>query len=376
MIDVATKHPIYDADTHFTIDPVSRVMTNEAPQRTNLIQGDHNSERFTFELPRIIEGHDMSQCDSVQVHYINIDSQNKEQQSTGIYDVEDMEVSPDDENAIVCSWLISQKATKYIGSLNFVLRFACVNGDGSLSYAWHSAVFSQISVSKGINNSDEIVEDYFDILAQWAARFDEMEQGAGHTHSNKAVLDKFGINKANTRPTFGGTSQSNALALIDDVNQSVGYLRQDLQEQIALIPKFSISVVDTLPTTDINYSALYLLRDTEASGNSYTEYIYVRGVWEKLGTQSFDVDLSEYYTKQEIDKKGFITADQLPSGGDGIVVETDPTVPAWAKEPEKPTYTAEEVGALPVGTVIPTTEELVNAVIEALPKYEGEVSEV
>ena len=29
------------------------------------------------------------------------------------------------------------------------------------------------------------------------------------------------------------------------------------------------------------------------------------------------------------------------------VVETDPTVPEWAKQPEKPTYTAAEVGALP-----------------------------
>ena len=29
------------------------------------------------------------------------------------------------------------------------------------------------------------------------------------------------------------------------------------------------------------------------------------------------------------------------------VVETDPTVPGWAKQPEKPTYTAAEVGALP-----------------------------
>lgn len=44
----------------------------------------------------------------------------------------------------------------------------------------------------------------------------------------------------------------------------------------------------------------------------------------------------------------------LPSGGSGgITEETDPTVPAWAKAPEKPSYTAEEVGALPVGTEIP-----------------------
>lgn len=32
--------------------------------------------------------------------------------------------------------------------------------------------------------------------------------------------------------------------------------------------------------------------------------------------------------------------------------ETDPTVPAWAKEPNKPTYTASDVGALPDTTVL------------------------
>lgn len=35
------------------------------------------------------------------------------------------------------------------------------------------------------------------------------------------------------------------------------------------------------------------------------------------------------------------------------VNETDPTVPEWAKQPEKPTYTAEEIGALPADTPIP-----------------------
>ena len=41
--------------------------------------------------------------------------------------------------------------------------------------------------------------------------------------------------------------------------------------------------------------------------------------------------------------------------------ETDPTVPDWAKRPEKPTYTAKDVGALPDNTKIPTkTSELEN----------------
>ena len=47
--------------------------------------------------------------------------------------------------------------------------------------------------------------------------------------------------------------------------------------------------------------------------------------------------------------------------GGGIQEETDPTVPAWAKEPQKPSYTAQEVGALPAGTKIPAkTSDLSN----------------
>lgn len=36
--------------------------------------------------------------------------------------------------------------------------------------------------------------------------------------------------------------------------------------------------------------------------------------------------------------------------------ETDPTVPSWAKASSKPTYTAQEVGALPVDTTIPDAQ--------------------
>ena len=49
---------------------------------------------------------------------------------------------------------------------------------------------------------------------------------------------------------------------------------------------------------------------------------------------------------------------QAPSG---VTEETDPTVSEWAKQPTKPSYTAHEVGALPVGTKIPTkTSDLTN----------------
>ena len=49
------------------------------------------------------------------------------------------------------------------------------------------------------------------------------------------------------------------------------------------------------------------------------------------------------------------------TGTGGIAEETDPTVPEWAKQPTKPTYTAHEVGALPDTTKIPSkTSDLQN----------------
>ena len=47
--------------------------------------------------------------------------------------------------------------------------------------------------------------------------------------------------------------------------------------------------------------------------------------------------------------------------GDYLTEELDPTVPEWAKQPQKPAYTAQEVGALPATTHIPSTAADVNA---------------
>lgn len=42
-----------------------------------------------------------------------------------------------------------------------------------------------------------------------------------------------------------------------------------------------------------------------------------------------------------------VTAAKIVTDGGGITTETDPTVPSWAKESSKPSYTASEVGAVP-----------------------------
>jgi len=56
-----------------------------------------------------------------------------------------------------------------------------------------------------------------------------------------------------------------------------------------------------------------------------------RNLWSRVKTMFSGLD-----TRVEtIESAGYITQ------------ETDPTVPSWAKQPSKPTYTASEVGAIP-----------------------------
>lgn len=70
-------------------------------------------------------------------------------------------------------------------------------------------------------------------------------------------------------------------------------------------------------------------------------------------------------------KQDALTAAQLAAVNSGVTaekvatydafMESDPTVPTWAKQATKPTYTAAEVGALPDTTAIPTkTSDLTN----------------
>ena len=159
------SHQIYDSDKHFVIDPITRNITNNSSKLT-ITQYDHNSERFTFEIPRIIEGHDMSLSDLVRVHFINIGSI-KTNTNSGVYEVDDMSVSLDDPDTIAFSWLISGAATKYNGSLNFAIRFYCLSDESEIEYSWGTNIYSGIKVSNGLDNSETIVEDYVDVLEKW-----------------------------------------------------------------------------------------------------------------------------------------------------------------------------------------------------------------
>ena len=159
MID---KHPVVDSDARWIINPESREITTTS-NKLELIQGDHQSERITFEIPKIVEGHDMSLCDRIEVHYINIDRKTKTT-SKDVYITDDAVI---DENNVVFSWLISGNATKYYGSLNFVICFECLDADGNYTYKWNTEICKLLIIGEGISNTTAVTEDYSDILEKF-----------------------------------------------------------------------------------------------------------------------------------------------------------------------------------------------------------------
>lgn len=72
-----------------------------------------------------------------------------------------------------------------------------------------------------------------------------------------------------------------------------------INNNISAIPKFAITVVENLPTSNISPTTIYIKKtSTTETGNLYTEYIYVNNVWEELGTQT--LDLSGYTTTEAL----------------------------------------------------------------------------
>lgn len=151
---MAHTHDMFDTDQYFSINENTRAITYEGDGIPVITQGDRNSERFTFELPRYIDGHDMTKCNIAQVHFVNINASDPAERISDIYDMTDLQVDIEDDELALCTWLINANATKYVGSLNFALRFACTNGN-VVEYSWSTIPYTKIVIASTIDNTEE-----------------------------------------------------------------------------------------------------------------------------------------------------------------------------------------------------------------------------
>lgn len=106
--------------------------------------------------------------------------------------------------------------------------------------------------------------------------------------------------------------------------------------------EFAAKLAQEIPKIDPTLTYRGQSADSKTTGDA------LRSLSEEKISKPETAEIGQLLSVKSVDENGkpteFKTVD--PAGG-GVIQETDPTVPAWAKQPEKPEYTAAEVHALP-----------------------------
>ena len=96
----------------------------------------------------------MSLCNYAEVNFSNkADGTGK--QIYGSYIIDDLQIYSEDEDKVMCTWLISSDATQQVGTLDFGLRFICADENFLAGYKWSTATYTGIKVLKGMPDTLE-----------------------------------------------------------------------------------------------------------------------------------------------------------------------------------------------------------------------------
>ena len=216
-----SKSHVVDDTVLFKVDPITRQIIKVDENDVVLVKNDHNSERYRISMPRYIDGHDMSLCDTARVHYINTGTTSGVV-SSDVYESDDLGLvieegmTEADATEISFTWLVANTATQEHGRLAFAIELCCT-GDNTLDgYAWHSGVYADITVSDGIHNGKAIVGVYGDILQSWW---------------EKLFVDMGGVVEENSKNRFrfwlGTQEEYNAIKPEDIIPDCVYFIKDE-----------------------------------------------------------------------------------------------------------------------------------------------------
>lgn len=75
------------------------------------------------------------------------------------------------------------------------------------------------------------------------------------------------------------------------------YTQSEVNDLISQLASLSVEIVETLPTSDISTTTIYLINVPDTT--NYVQWMYINNAWANIGSTS--VDLTNYYTKTQTD---------------------------------------------------------------------------
>lgn len=322
-LEASGAEPVNDI---FLINPETRTITVPETEKIFGVSHDGNTERKHFRCPKVVGDN----IDLSTMHlYINYQNANGDKYP---YLVEDVQT---DGDYITYSWLIGPDVVAYKGQIKFIV--CAKKGDGTIP-EWNTTI-AEGTVLEGLEATDKVVERNPDIIEQILTRLDNVTE-IPQEKVTEAVSTYMEANPINVPKNLSDLKEDAEHRTVTDTEKQSWDNKSDFDGNYESLtgkptiqtvpewakaeekPAYTASEVGALPSTTVIPS--------------------------KLSELTAD-DEHETVTKEE--KQAWNAKSDF--SGEYRDLRGKPELAEWALQSKKPTYTAEEVGALPDTTGIP-----------------------
>ena len=156
----------------------------------------------------------------------------------------------------------------------------------------------QSAIATEVDNRNAAIE----VEKQRALKAEDALDSKIATHTNE--INTALATKADKSTTYNKTEVDSKISTINQTKQDKLTAGSGIKIENNIISSTLdvqlYKIVDSLPSQDIESGKIYLvLSETTTESNKYTEYVYVNGEWEIIGSYTANVDLSGYLTKTD-----------------------------------------------------------------------------
>lgn len=250
----------------------------------NLTSGDYNSTKMCFEFDK---------QEGIKIFEMN----DPHGQLVFSKEIQNNEIILAREDNDEFSSIFNEKG-------KYVYEISLYDGDSKLTSASSYLLVDE----EMVKITDEVVEPYLPV-------FDDLmsDISTAITETNNLNIEGEKVDNTATITITKKDGTEQELEIVDGIGlnynwqgTSLGIKREDEQNYQYTNLKgekgdagaVHMIVVQTLPTEDIDESAIYLvpLEEPESQENRYAEYVYINNQWELLGKIGVQVDLTDYAT--------------------------------------------------------------------------------
>lgn len=146
---MANHSTVKDTGVFFTITPETREVKVPSTHKIIGVVGDHLAEQLTFEIPRIIDGHDIAGCSRRYVEWENVDG------VPGADSLTELTERPEGAQVdmLYFTWTIRDLLAAAKGLVQFSVHFEDVDENGVRLYHWGTTNCKNCEILDSINHT-------------------------------------------------------------------------------------------------------------------------------------------------------------------------------------------------------------------------------